>query len=751
MSLFFRSHPFTVVCAHTRRKGHMSYYPPYAGGGQPPQRPPPAQAPPLAQQVREERGETAQPMVGPSHSLDRHNRATVSQGAASAAPWLSLGQTHTKQAREWSPFWFWFGLMIFADPLFSSPPQYYHQPPPAAPYAGNGTSGHYGGGGGGYPAAQAAPPQYAPPPPHHHHHPYAPYTGQAPPPQQHAYAAVPPQSYAPPAAAAPPPYHPAHYAPPHQRYDDDGWRQPASPPRAPARVPYGSAARPAEGPPPPRHRASPPPPRVGGRAAGLLLASSSAPPPAEKAAPVKRRASPPREAAVVTQPAVRGPLLAARRDWSEVVSLYPRLMVGPAFASVTTPLAVRLLPPRPGASLLRELPPSLARGGVGGTLVDGGFAAAPRYEHTHDLPGPPAADAPDPPASVQPTPTEGGASPHTTFHVRVALPVGGFDVPTTPAAPHTFKAVRFVTVRREQPVADGGDGDAAPQPSTIQLPGGAVDPTLDGEVASVADGDDAPLISAALRHCAAQLGLDLAPCTGWTRVCEAVFQRAPGDTLDIFVTLLPDASPCVPSGDAWDAAWAARCAFGRARAAVAAAVADGGDPASAAAAAADGEPGEASPPPPDDAAIVLRGRRWSDGSLWRSASVSLHGLLDYDTGDRDEGTAVLSLFAETVADALTWEAGVRVAVFAGGAVDGAADKKRKRGSCAAAADLAAAFRLVTRGGRGVLRADDLRRLLHGLGYGASHRAVKDVVRAAVVRSGGRSGEVVWSKLVKLVE
>ena len=634
-------------------------------------------------------------------------------------------------------------------PLFS-PSQYYHQPPPSAPYSGNDTSGHYGGsgGGGGYPAPQAARPQYAPPPPQHLHHPYAPYPGQAPQPQQQAYAQAPPQPYAPPAVAPPPPYHPApahhplpHYAPPppHPRYDDGGWRQP-SPPRAPARVPYGSAARPAEGPSPARHRASPPP-RAGGRAAALPLAAA-APPPAKKAAPAKRRASPPREAAVAPQPAVRGPLLMARRDWSEVVSVYPRLMVGPDFASVTTPLAAALLPALPGASLPRTLPPPLLRGGVGASLVDGGFAAAPRYEHTHDLPGPPAADAPCPPAGVQPTAT-------TTFHVRVALPVGGFDAPTTPTAPHTFKAVRFVTVRREYPVADG-DSDAAPQPSTIQLPGGVVDPTLDGDVSTVAAGDDAPLIAAAHRHCAAQLGLDLTPATGWTRVCEAAFQRAPGDTLDTFVTLLPDASPCVPSAAAWDAAWAARCAFGRARAAAAAAVADGGDPASAAAAAAEGEPGEADPPPPDDAAIVLRGRRWSDGSLWRSASVSLHGLLDYDADDRDEGTAVLSLFAETVADALTWEAGVRVAVFAAVAVDGAADKKRKRGDSAADTDLAAAFRLVDCGGRGVLRADDVRRLLHGLGYGASHRSVKDAVRAAVVRSGGRSGEVRWSEL-ELVE
>ena len=40
------------------------------------------------------------------------------------------------------------------------------------------------------------------------------------------------------------------------------------------------------------------------------------------------------------------------------------------------------------------------------------------------------------------------------------------------------------------------------------------------------------------------------------------------------------------------------------------------------------------------------------GEKWRSATLSLDGLLDYDESDKDEGTFELSLFAEAFQDML---------------------------------------------------------------------------------------------------
>ena len=48
------------------------------------------------------------------------------------------------------------------------------------------------------------------------------------------------------------------------------------------------------------------------------------------------------------------------------------------------------------------------------------------------------------------------------------------------------------------------------------------------------------------------------------------------------------------------------------------------------------------------------------GTQWRSACISLDGLLDYDEGDRDEATLELSLFAEVLQDMLMRDMGARI-------------------------------------------------------------------------------------------
>ena len=48
------------------------------------------------------------------------------------------------------------------------------------------------------------------------------------------------------------------------------------------------------------------------------------------------------------------------------------------------------------------------------------------------------------------------------------------------------------------------------------------------------------------------------------------------------------------------------------------------------------------------------------GEKWRSATLSLDGLLDYDESDKDEGTFELSLFAEAFQDMLMRDYGLQI-------------------------------------------------------------------------------------------
>ena len=55
-------------------------------------------------------------------------------------------------------------------------------------------------------------------------------------------------------------------------------------------------------------------------------------------------------------------------------------------------------------------------------------------------------------------------------------------------------------------------------------------------------------------------------------------------------------------------------------------------------------------------------RKWFllTGEKWRSATLSLDGLLDYDESDKDEGTFELSLFAEAFQDMLMRDYGLQI-------------------------------------------------------------------------------------------
>ena len=75
--------------------------------------------------------------------------------------------------------------------------------------------------------------------------------------------------------------------------------------------------------------------------------------------------------------------------------------------------------------------------------------------------------------------------------------------------------------------------------------------------------------------------------------------------------------------------------------------------AGAAAAEAAGEPARA----PDVPVLLAKGRLCENRERWRSACISLDGLLDYDEEDNDEGTLEMNLFAENFSELLSRDYG----------------------------------------------------------------------------------------------
>ena len=58
--------------------------------------------------------------------------------------------------------------------------------------------------------------------------------------------------------------------------------------------------------------------------------------------------------------------------------------------------------------------------------------------------------------------------------------------------------------------------------------------------------------------------------------------------------------------------------------------------------------------------VQLRGSKYADGSIVRSAAISLDGALDYEVGDWEEWTMELSLWAEGFRDMLCTQYGLAI-------------------------------------------------------------------------------------------
>ena len=56
--------------------------------------------------------------------------------------------------------------------------------------------------------------------------------------------------------------------------------------------------------------------------------------------------------------------------------------------------------------------------------------------------------------------------------------------------------------------------------------------------------------------------------------------------------------------------------------------------------------------------LLVRGCLYESGERWRSARISLDGLLDYDEEDKEEGAFEINLFAENFSEMLARDYGL---------------------------------------------------------------------------------------------
>jgi hypothetical protein len=305
-----------------------------------------------------------------------------------------------------------------------------------------------------------------------------------------------------------------------------------------------------------------------------------------------------------------------------------------------------------------------------------------------------AALTPDGPAAgYDPAPPPGAPVGSTVYNAKVVLANGlrPEDVAAAaaggaaPGGDAVARLLRLVVARAER---------AGKERTGVFALGGRFDPGVDGG-GDPAD-DDAPLIRAATRHVAAQVGLHLGACARWIRFAEVHYQRldrraAPHHAEVTVLFLVADAAEkLLPAAADWPAVWAARQA---AKAAAAAAAAAPQSPAEAAgaslieegellptpgaaaaaaatpaAAAAGGAPPSQQPPAQLGEAQGTQGEVTPEPHLLlagvhtpslrlKTMSISLDGLLDYDDTDREEGAFELSLFAESFQEAAQRDAG----------------------------------------------------------------------------------------------
>lgn len=369
--------------------------------------------------------------------------------------------------------------------------------------------------------------------------------------------------------------------------------------------------------------------------------------------------------------------------------------------------------------------------------------------------------------------------------------------PAAEGGEHLSRLLKFVVARADRNGSKSG----------IFCLGGRCDPAVDGDPA---EGDTA-LVAAAVRHVRAQVGLDLGPAAaaGFTRFLEVHYTRLDRNDVEhhqeVTVIFLADASRCVPSEADWPAVWerqkvvlVEKAAADRAAKAEKAKAESGkgGEEAKE-----EQKEGEATPVPeppmPARPQLQLVGLHTPHLKL-KTAAISLDGLLDYNTSDKDEGTFELSVFAEALHEALLRDAGAAIVaeLYAhrdaliqrreerkrkrdaadkasaekkaktegGAASDGDAKAEREGaegGASPAPADgrkgeavaggaarprvlgkegLALAFRLLDKTGAGYIRTDDLRRLLDLLGLALHHSVAKELCLNVSDTSGRHKNE-----------
>ncbi|KAL4853770.1 Cell cycle and apoptosis regulator protein 2 [Chlorella vulgaris] len=345
---------------------------------------------------------------------------------------------------------------------------------------------------------------------------------------------------------------------------------------------------------------------------------------------------------------------------------------------------------------------------------------------------------------------------------RAALLAGAADK----AGEHLGRLLKFVVARADR----GGNK------SGIFCLGGRCDPSMDGDPA---DGD-AALIAAARRHVAAQVQLEL-PQAGegdWQRFLEVHYMRLDRNDVEhhqeVTVVYLVDASRCLASIEDWPAVWRAqqrpavqqRLAAEHAakkQAAEAAAAADikkkeeeekkedgakdeegtekegeaegvkaevkaEGEEAPAAAVPAE-EDVLPEPEMPAQPQLQLVGL-YTDKLKLKTSAISLDGLLDYNTSDKDECTFELSLFAEAFQQALLRDAGAAILAELYRQREAAVKRREERKRKRDAEKAEEAKKLKTS------RAEDAT----GLAGGASEATMTAAAAPAAAVSGGSEGK-----------
>ncbi|KAG7668654.1 hypothetical protein Ndes2526B_g03723 [Nannochloris sp. 'desiccata'] len=360
-----------------------------------------------------------------------------------------------------------------------------------------------------------------------------------------------------------------------------------------------------------------------------------------------------------------------------------------------------------------------------------------------------------------------------------------------------IKSGIFALGGRVDPTIDGNP-DPNPDPSFS-----AMDINIGTSREEMEKQKEKVLINAAKRHFLIQTGVDLSPCQRWIKVLEIKYYR-PGTIslqtevdpasqntsrqgsrqgyLEISVIfVVDDGHRAVPSTEDWATAWEKRHVQTRL-------VINTSDPSlniqenggnqdenekkeeDGAVAANDCEEGElpetASPllkstnkttskalEMPSEPRILFIGLNNQKLRL-KTMSISLDGLLDYNENDTEEAVFEMSLFAETMHEMLSRDAGMTIYKAL---VEKPWEKEIETRSGDGERAMCLAFNYFDAGGLGYILAEDLQTIIECLGLHLHHGYVKELCQKAAEASGssgksadgGCGGKVEYSKLCLL--